>query len=62
MTLLAFAVPLASCTLANLRTDTRAYETDAVLVGRVSGPPGWHGPVDPADLGEVFSSPLPAGE
>jgi pimeloyl-ACP methyl ester carboxylesterase len=43
--LLASVTMLAGCTLVSLRSDTRAYEGDAVLVGRVSGPPGWQGPV-----------------
>lgn len=45
ITFVALTLPLAGCTLASLRSDTQAYETDAVLVGRVSGPPGWQGPV-----------------
>jgi pimeloyl-ACP methyl ester carboxylesterase len=39
------ALLTAGCTLVNLRSDTRAYDGDAILVGRVSGPPGWRGPV-----------------
>lgn len=39
------ALLTAGCTLVHLRSDTRAYDGDAILVGRVSGPPGWQGPV-----------------
>lgn len=52
------ACVLPACTLVQLRDEARHFYSATVLVGRVSAPPGWHGPVVVVATTERHGAPL----
>lgn len=50
------ALQAASCTLVQLREETRRLDASTVLAGRITAPPGWSGPVCVSAI-EVGPSP-----
>lgn len=45
LALLGLSVALGACTLVKLREESKTFYASTVLVGRVSAPPGWKGPI-----------------